>query len=78
MRKKLYVYNNKKRVFNKLYIYILEKITRIIDVILYKLVFRYFKLFFWDDNWIPKKVIVYRYSIDLYYLVLIMQTMFLT
>lgn len=29
MRKKLYVYNNKKRVFNKLYIYILEKITRI-------------------------------------------------
>lgn len=48
MRKKLYVYNNKKRVFNKLYIYIYSKKLHeyIIDVILYKLVFRYFKLFF--------------------------------
>lgn len=68
----------KECLINYIYIYSKKLHEYIIDVILYKLVFRYFKLFFWDDNWIPKKVIVYRYSIDLYYLVLIMQTMFLT
>lgn len=64
----------KECLINYIYIYSKKLHEYIIDVILYKLVFRYFKLFFWDNNWIPKKVIVYRYSIDLYYLVLIMQT----